>query len=96
MRYKTVVRRKVVSVYAVRVVQQPKTGRFAAPPPQEHRTALPRPDAYMSVPRLGISHAPIWTRGYVADGYGGFTYDIVPYYGVTRFAYSQPFGRPGT
>ena len=57
---------------------------------------MPRPDAYMSVPRLGISQAPVWTRGYVADGYGGFTYDIVPYYGVTRFAYSLPFGRPGT
>ena len=96
VRYKTVVRRKVVSVDAVRVVQQPKTGRFAAPPPQEHRTALPRPDAYMSVPRLGISSAPVWTRGYVADGDGGFTYDIVPSYGVTRFAYSVPFGLPGT
>jgi Sortase domain len=96
VRYKTVVRRKVVSVYAVRVVQQPKTGRFAAPAPQEHRTALPRPDAYMSVPRLGISSAPVWTRGYVADGDGGFTYDIVPSYGVTRFAYSVPFGLPGT
>ena len=95
--YRTVVRRQVVSVvYAVRVVQQPKTGRFAAPPPQEHRTALPRPDAYMSVPRLGISSAPVWTRGYVADGDGGFTYDIVPSYGVTRFAYSVPFGLPGT
>jgi Sortase domain len=96
VRYKTVVRRKVVSVYAVRVVQQPKTGRFAAPPSQEHRTAMPRPDAYMSVPRLGISSAPVWTRGYVADGDGGFTYDIVPFYGVTRFAYSVPFGLPGT
>jgi Sortase domain len=96
VRYRTVVRRKVVSVYAVRVVQHPKTGRFAAPPPQEHRTALPRPDAYMSVPRLGISSAPVWTRGYVADGDGGFTYDIVPSYGVTRFAYSVPFGLPGT
>jgi hypothetical protein len=96
VRYKTVVRRQVVSVDAVRVMQHPKTGRFAAPPPQEHRTALPRPDAYMSVPRLGISSAPVWTRGYVADGDGGFTYDIVPSYGVTRFAYSVPFGLPGT
>jgi LPXTG-site transpeptidase (sortase) family protein len=96
VRYKTV-RRKVVSVvYAVRVVQHPKTGRFAAPPSQEHRTVMPRPDAYMSVPRLGISSAPVWTRGYVADGEGGLTYDIVPFYGVTRFAYSVPFGLPGT
>ena len=96
VRYKTVVRKVVSVVYAVRVVQQPTTGRFAAPPLQEHRTALPRPDAYMSVPRLGISSAPVWTRGYVADGDGGFTYDIVPSYGVTRFAYSVPFGLPGT
>jgi hypothetical protein len=96
--YRTVVhRRTIVSVVnAVRVVQHPKTGRFAAPPPQEHRMAMPRPDAYMSVPRLGISSAPVWTRGYVADGAGGFTYDIVPFYGVTRFAYSVPFGLPGT
>jgi hypothetical protein len=96
VRYKTVRRQVVSVVYAVRVVQQPKTGRFAAPPSQQHRTALPRPDAYMSVPRLGISSAPVWTRGYVADGDGGFTYDIVPFYGVTRFAYSVPFGLPGT
>jgi hypothetical protein len=96
VRYKTVRRHVVSVVYAVHVVQNPKTGRFAAPPSQEHRTALPRPDAYMSVPRLGISSAPVWTRGYVADGDGGFTYDIVPFYGVTRFAYSVPFGLPGT
>jgi hypothetical protein len=96
VRYKTVRRQVVSVVYAVHVVQQPKTGRFAAPPPQQHRTAPPRPDAYMSVPRLGISSAPVWTRGYVADGDGGLTYDIVPSYGVTRFAYSVPFGLPGT
>jgi hypothetical protein len=96
VRYRTIRRRVISVVYAVRVMQHPKTGRFAAPPSQEHRTVMPRPDAYMSVPRLGISSAPVWTRGYVADGDGGFTYDIVPFYGVTRFAYSVPFGLPGT
>jgi LPXTG-site transpeptidase (sortase) family protein len=48
------------------------------------------------VPHLGIWSAPVWTRGYVDDGYGGITYDIAPAYGVTRFAYSVPFGTPGT
>jgi LPXTG-site transpeptidase (sortase) family protein len=57
---------------------------------------MTKPDAYISVPHLGIWSAPVWTRGYVDDGYGGITYDIVPYYGVTRFAYSVPFGVPGT
>jgi LPXTG-site transpeptidase (sortase) family protein len=103
VRYKTVVRhRTIVSVvHAVRVIRHPKTGRFADPlgyPRGESqiRSALPKPDAHISVPHLGIWSAPVWTRGYVDDGYGGITYDVVPYYGVTRFAYSVPFGVPGT
>jgi LPXTG-site transpeptidase (sortase) family protein len=103
VRYKTVVRhRTIISVvHAVRVIRHPKTGRFAdlAGYPRGGsvvRSALPKPDAHLSVPHLGIWSAPVWTRGYVDDGYGGITYDIVPAYGVTRFAYSVPFGTPGT
>jgi LPXTG-site transpeptidase (sortase) family protein len=99
----TVVRhRTIVSVvHAVRVIRHPRTGRFADLPGSprgglEVHAAIPKPDAYISVPHLGIWSAPVWTRGYVDDGYGGITYDIVPYYGVTRFAYSVPFGVPGT
>jgi hypothetical protein len=89
--------RTVVSiVYAVRVMGHPKTGRLAAPQATVRLSSVPAPDAYVNVPRLGISYAPVWTRGYTNDGYGGFTYDIVPYYGVTRFLYSVPFGTPGT
>jgi LPXTG-site transpeptidase (sortase) family protein len=103
VRYKTVVRhRTIVSVvHAVRVIRHPSTGRFTDPAGysrggSEVRSALPKPDAHLSVPHLGIWSAPVWTRGYVDDGYGGITYDIVPAYGVTRFAYSVPFGTPGT
>jgi LPXTG-site transpeptidase (sortase) family protein len=103
VRVRTVVRhRTIISfVRGVRVIRHPKTGHFADLPGysrggSEVRWALPKPDAYISVPHLGIWSAPIWTRGYVDDGYGGITYDIVPYYGVTRFAYSVPFGVPGT
>ena len=89
--------RTVVSVvYAVRVMGHPKTGRLAAPQTTVRLSSVPVPDAYMNVPRLGVSYAPVWTRGYTSDGYGGFTYDIAPYYGVTRFLYSVPFGTPGT
>ena len=96
--YHTVIRHRTVTsvVYAVRVQGHPKTGRFAAPATAAATTPVSAPDAYLFIPRLGISWAPAWTRGYVADGYGGFTYDIVPRYGVTRFAYSAPFGMPGT
>jgi LPXTG-site transpeptidase (sortase) family protein len=103
VRYKTVVRhRTIISVvHAVRVIRHPKTGRFAdltgyPRARSEVRSALPKPDAHLSVPHLGIWSASVWTRGYVDDGYGGITYDIVPAYGVTRFAYSVPFGTPGT
>jgi len=103
VKVRTVVRhRTIISVvHAVRVIRHPKTGRFADLPGyprggSEVRSALPMPDAYISVPHLGIWSAPIWTRGYIDDGYGGITYDVVPSYGVTRFAYSVPFGVPGT
>jgi LPXTG-site transpeptidase (sortase) family protein len=103
VKVRTVVRhRTIISVVrAVRVIRHPKTGRFADLPGyprggSEVRWALPKPSAFISVPHLGIWSAPVWTRGYVDDGYGGITYDIVPYYGVTRFAYSVPFGVPGT
>jgi len=103
VKVRTVVRhRTIISVvHAVRVIRHPKTGRFADLPGyprggSEVRSALPKPDAYISVPHLGIWSAPVWTRGYVDDGYGGLTYDVVPSYGVTRFAYSVPFGVPGT
>lgn len=90
-------RRTIVSrVYAVRVQGHPKTGRFAALSRQAPRGPMPVANTYISLPRLGVWVAPVWTRGYTNDGYGGFTYDIVPYYGVTRFAYSVPFGMPGT
>jgi LPXTG-site transpeptidase (sortase) family protein len=103
VKVRTVVRhRTIISVvHAVRVIRHPKTGRVADLPEyprsgSEVRSALAKPDAHISVPHLGIWSAPVWTRGYVDDGYGGITYDIVPYYGVTRFAYSVPFGVPGT
>jgi len=94
---RVIVRRVIThTVYAIRVIRQPKTGRFAGPPERRTPMVIPRPDAYLSLPRLGISQAPVWTARYVDDGYGGFTYDIVPHYGVTRFAYSASFGVPGT
>lgn len=98
VRYRTVIRHrtKVSIVYAVRVLRHPTTGRFAMMPARVSRLAMPKPDAYMSIPRLGVHKAPVWTRGYTTDGAGGLTYDIVPYYGVTRFAYSVPFGVAGT
>jgi LPXTG-site transpeptidase (sortase) family protein len=94
----TIVRhRTIISiVHAVRVIRHPGTGRFALLRTAVARAAAPTPDAFISVPRLGISFAPVWSRSYVDDGHGGFTYDIVPLYGVTRFAYSAPFGKPGT
>lgn len=95
--YRTVVRHKTVTsiVKAIRVVRHPTTGRFAAPVQSAARYAMPQADAHITVPRLGISTAPVWTRGYTTDTYGGLIYDIVPYYGVTRFSYSVPFGQPG-
>lgn len=94
----TIVRhRTIISiVHAVRIIRHPGTGRFALLRSAVARAAAPAPDAFISVPRLGISFAPVWSRSYVDDGHGGFAYDIVPLYGVTRFAYSSPFGKPGT
>jgi LPXTG-site transpeptidase (sortase) family protein len=95
---KTVIHHKTEIVKAIEVMRHPTTGRFAAP--QVLRGAAPSQtappfDVTMSIPRLSISNAPVWTRGYQVDQAGGLTYDIVPFYGLTRFSYSVPFGTSG-
>ncbi len=95
---KTVVHHKMVVVKAIQIIRHPTTGRFAAPRVlRDAATAQTAPpsDTTISIPRLAISNAPVWTRGYTADQAGGLTYDIVPFYGLTRFSYSAPFGTPG-
>ncbi len=66
-----------------------------ASPVQTRHGALPAPEARLSVARLAIWGAPIWARGFVANPDGSLLYDIVPAYGVTRFADSAPLGQPG-
>jgi len=96
MHTRTVVTRKTVvsAVAAYRYVHHPKTGRFAGPVQTWHGT-LPTTEARLSVARLDIWGAPVWARGFVANPDGSLRYDIVPAYGVTRFADSAPLGQPG-
>jgi len=84
----------VVSAAVYRYVRHPKTGRFAGPA-RTWRGALPAPEARLSIARLDIRDAPVWARGFVANPDGSLLYDIVPAYGVTRFADSAPLGQPG-
>jgi len=83
-----------VSAATYRSVHHPKTGRVAGPVQTWHG-ALPAAEARLSVARLDIWSAPIWARGFVANPDGSLLYDIVPAYGVTRFADSAPLGQPG-
>lgn len=59
--------------------------------------AAPPADATLTVPRIGVDAAPVWTgQPYRVTGADpAFRYLIVPYYGVTRFSHSAAFGRPG-
>ncbi len=108
VRYQTVVRahtRTVVThktvittVAAYHYVHHPKTGRFAGPLsslPAVYHGALPAAEARISMARLGIVAAPVWSRSFVANSDGSLRYDIVSAYGVTRFADSAPLGQPG-
>jgi len=108
VRYQTVVRvhtRTVVThktviatVAAYHYVHHPKTGRFAGPLsslPAVYHGALPAAEARISLSRLGIVAAPVWSRSFVANSDGSLRYDIVSAYGVTRFADSAPLGQPG-
>jgi LPXTG-site transpeptidase (sortase) family protein len=95
---KTVIRHKtIVSLVAgYHYVRHPTTGRFAAPltPPAPH-AALPPVEARLSIARLHISWAPVWARDFVANADGSLRYDLVPAYGVTRFAASARLGQVG-
>ncbi len=90
IRHKTVVR----TVVTYRYYHQPTTGRFAGPLTAWHG-ALPPVEASLSISRLGIRWASVWARSFVANPDGSLRYDIVPAYGVTRFADSAPLGQPG-
>ena len=85
---------QVTEVRGLRVVRHPVTGRFAGPQQAWH-SALPPVEARIGIARLGISWAPVWARDYISVGGNAFTYDIVPFYGVTRFTSSAAFGHPG-
>ncbi len=95
---KTQVRHKTIvsTVAGYHYVRHPTTGRFAAPlsAPAPH-AALPPVEARLSIARLGIRGAPVWARAFVADPDGALRYDIVPAYGVTRFAASARLGQVG-
>jgi len=91
-RYHTVTRYRTSVMY--HYYHQPKTGRFAGPLATEHG-AIPPVEARLSITRLGIHGAPVWARSFVANPDGSLRYDIVPAYGVTRFADSAPLGQPG-
>ncbi len=84
----------VSAVVAYRDGHHPQTGRVAGPAQTGHGP-LPAPEARLSVARLDIWSAPVWARGFVANPDGALLYDIVPAYGVTRFADSAPLGQPG-
>ncbi len=97
---RTVVTHKTVinTVAAYHYVHHPKTGRFAGPLsslPAVYHGALPAAEARISMGRLGIVAAPVWSRSFVANPDGSLRYEIVPAYGVTRFADSAPLGQPG-
>ncbi len=72
----------------------PKTGRLAGPV-ATWQGATPPVEARLSITRLGISWAPVWARDYRANPDGSLSYDIVPAYGLTRFASSAALGQPG-
>jgi len=91
-RYHTVTRYRTTVMY--HYYHQPKTGRFAGPLATGHG-AIPPVEARLSITRLGIHGAPVWARSFVANPDGSLRYDIVPAYGVTRFADSAPLGQPG-
>jgi len=91
-RYRTVTRFRTTVTY--HYYHQPKTGRFAAPVARGHGAISPV-EARLSITRLGIRGAPVWARSFVANPDGSLRYDIVPAYGVTRFADSAPLGQPG-
>jgi sortase A len=93
---KTIIHRKTILriITRYRYVQHPKTGRFAGPLPRPSGN-LPPVQARLSIDRLHISWAPIWSRDFIATSDGALHYDIVPAYGVTRFSPSAPIGQPG-
>ncbi len=68
---------------------------MSAAPAHTGHSPLPAPEARLSVARLNIWGAPVWARGFIANPDGSLRYDIVPAYGVTRFADSAPLGQPG-
>jgi len=88
--HKTVVTTNVTYHY----YHLPKTGRFAGPLATRHG-AIPPVEARMSITRLGISWAPVWARDYRMNPDGSLNYDLVPAYGVTRFASSAALGQAG-
>ena len=84
----------VTTIVTYHYYHLPKTGRFAGPVAARLR-AIPPVEARLSIARLGISWAPIWARDYRTNPDGSLNYDIVPAYGVTRFASSAALGQPG-
>jgi len=90
IRHKTVVSTTVTYHY----YHLPKTGRLAGPV-ATWQGAIPPVEARLSITRLGINWAPVWARDYRANPDGSLSYDIVPAYGVTRFASSAALGQPG-
>lgn len=83
----------------------PAAASYAAPPtafPYAVAAALstdaaPPADATLTIAPIGVDAVPVWTgRPYrLHDPDPAFRYAIAPGYGVTRFAGSAAFGRPG-
>ena len=93
---KTIIQHKTVvtQVAGLQYRRHPTTGRFAGPTATWHGAA-PAVEARMSIARLNISWASVWARDFIANPDGSLRYDIVPFYGVTRFSASAGFGQPG-
>jgi len=93
---KTIIQHKTVvtQVAGLQYRRHPTTGRFAGPTATWHG-ATPAVEARMSIARLNISWASVWARDFIANPDGSLRYDIVPFYGVTRFSASAGFGQPG-
>jgi len=98
VRTKTVVHNvtRIHEVAGLRIVRHPVTGRFGGLQQAWHgASAIPPVEARIGIARLGVSWAPVWARDFTSVGGNAFTYDIVPFYGVTRFKSSAAFGQPG-
>ncbi len=98
VRTKTVVHNvtRIHEVAGLRIVRHPVTGRFGGLQQAWHgASAIPPVEARIGIARLGVSWVPVWARDFTSVGGNAFTYDIVPFYGVTRFKSSAAFGQPG-